>query len=43
MSFAWPLALLLLLAVPLLLGAYVWQLRRRRAQAVRFSNVALVR
>ena len=42
-SFAWPLALLLLLAVPLLLGAYVWQLRRRRAQAVRFSNVALVR
>jgi Ca-activated chloride channel family protein len=42
-SFAWPLALLLLLAVPLLLGAYLWQLRRRRAQAVRFSNVALVR
>ena len=43
MSFAWPLALLLLLAVPLLLGAYLWQLRRRRAQAVRFSHVALVR
>jgi Ca-activated chloride channel homolog len=42
-SFAWPLALLLLLAVPLLLGAYLWQLRRRRGQAVRFSNVALVR
>ena len=43
MSFAWPLALLLLLAVPLLLAAYLWQLRRRRKQAVRFSSVALIR
>ena len=30
MSFAQPLLLGLLLAVPLLLGAYLWQLRRRR-------------
>ena len=29
------------LVVPLLLGAYLWQLRRRRKQAVRFSSVAL--
>jgi Ca-activated chloride channel homolog len=43
MSFASPLALLLLLAVPLLLGAYLWQQRRRRRQAVRFSSVALIR
>ena len=43
MSFEQPLLLLVLLAVPLLLTAYVWQLRRRRRQAVRHSNVALVR
>ena len=43
MSFTWPLALLLLLLVPLLLGAYLWQLRRRRKQAVRFSSLELIR
>jgi Ca-activated chloride channel family protein len=43
MTFSAPLALLLLLMVPILLGAYLWQLRRKRKQAVRFSNVALVR
>ena len=43
MSFAQPLLLVLLLAVPLLLGTYLWQLRRRRRQAVRHSHVALVR
>jgi Ca-activated chloride channel family protein len=42
-SFAQPLLLIALLAVPLLLAAYVWQLRRRRRRAVRFSNVALLR
>jgi Ca-activated chloride channel family protein len=42
-TFSAPLALLLLLVVPILLGAYLWQLRRKRKQAVRFSNVALVR
>jgi len=42
-SFTWPLALLLLLAVPLLLAAYFWQLRRKRKHAVRFSHVALIR
>ena len=35
--------LLVLAFVPLLLGVYVWQLRRRRRQAVRYSNVALLR
>ena len=29
--------------MPVLLGVYVWQLRRRRRQAVRYSNVALLR
>ncbi len=43
MSFDQPYLLILLLAVPLLLAAYLWQLRRRRPAAVRHSNVALVR
>ncbi|WP_270887257.1 vWA domain-containing protein [Pedococcus sp. 5OH_020] len=43
MSFALPYALLGLLAVPLLVGAYLWQLRRRRRQAVVFSSVSLIR
>jgi Ca-activated chloride channel family protein len=43
MSFSWPFALLLLLVVPVLLGAYVWQLRRKRKQAVRYSSIALIR
>jgi Ca-activated chloride channel family protein len=43
MSFAWPLALWLLLIAPLLLGVYLWQLRRKRKHAVRFSSVALIR
>ena len=43
MSFALPYALLGLLAVPLLVAAYLWQLRRRRRTAVQFSNVALIR
>lgn len=43
MSVTWPLALLALLAVPLLAGAYVWQLRRKRRRAVRYSSVALIR
>jgi Ca-activated chloride channel family protein len=42
-SFGLPVLLLSLLSLPLLTGAYVWQLRRRRRQAVRFSNVALLR
>ncbi|WP_214404075.1 VWA domain-containing protein [Pseudonocardia lacus] len=43
MGFQWPLVLLGLLAVPALAGAYVWQLRRRRRRAVRYSSVALIR
>ena len=43
MTFDQPFLLLLLVAVPLLLAAYLWQLRRRRPVAVRHSNVALVR
>jgi Ca-activated chloride channel homolog len=42
-SFATPLALLALLVVPLLLGGYLWQLRRKRKSAVRYSSIALIR
>jgi Ca-activated chloride channel family protein len=43
MRFAWPLALFSLLLLPALLGAYVWQIRRRRRRAVTYSSVALIR
>jgi Ca-activated chloride channel homolog len=43
MSFSWPLALLTLLSVPILLGIYVWQLRKKRKSAVVFSNLALIK
>jgi Ca-activated chloride channel family protein len=42
-SFDQPYLLLGLLAVPILLAAYLWQTRRRKPAAVRHSNVALVR
>jgi Ca-activated chloride channel family protein len=42
-SFGLPVLLMTVLCVPLLAGIYVWQLRRRQRQAVRYSNVALVR
>jgi Ca-activated chloride channel homolog len=43
MSFAWPTALLALLAIPLVLGVAWWTRRRRRRAAVRVTSVALVR
>jgi Ca-activated chloride channel family protein len=43
MTFAWPFALLLTLAVPLVLGVYLVTMRRRRKQAVSYSSVALLR
>lgn len=42
MSFAWPLALLGLVVVPLLAGGYVLLLRRRQRAAERFVTPALV-
>lgn len=43
MSFRWPLATLGVVAVPLVLAAYWWSMRRRRSRAVRWSSVALLR
>jgi Ca-activated chloride channel homolog len=43
MSFTWPEALWLLLAVPALAGGYALLLRRRGRAAMRYANVAVVR
>jgi Ca-activated chloride channel homolog len=43
MSFVWPEALWLLLAVPALVGLYVLLLRRKSRQAMRYASLALMR
>jgi Ca-activated chloride channel homolog len=43
MTFQWPLMLLSLLLLPLLAGLYLLAQRRRRAYAVRFTNLALLK
>jgi Ca-activated chloride channel family protein len=42
-SFDWPLALWLLLLVPLMIAGYILLIRRRRKSAFRYSNLALVK
>jgi Ca-activated chloride channel family protein len=42
-SFIWPLSLVAFVAVPLVLGAYLFALRRRRRRAVTYSSLALLR
>jgi Ca-activated chloride channel family protein len=43
MSFEWPMALWLLLAVPGLVAAYLWLKRRRKKVALRYASLAIVR
>lgn len=43
MRFLWPSMLWLLAAVPLLIGTYVYALRRRSRAAVRYASIGLVR
>ncbi len=43
MKFLWSTALCLLILIPLMTGAYIWFLRRRRRFAVRFSSISLIR
>ena len=43
MNFFWPWLLLFLVLIPLILGVYVWMLRRKRKFAVRYSSLSLIR
>ena len=43
MSFEWPMALWLLLAVPGLVAAYLWLKKRRKKVALRYASLAVVR
>jgi Ca-activated chloride channel homolog len=43
MKFLWPEMFWLLLALPLLIGLYVWVLRRKKKAAVRYANLGLVK
>ncbi len=43
MTFIWPLLLFTLILIPLLIGAYIWLLRRRKKMAVSYANLALVK
>jgi len=43
MTFLWPEMLYLLLLAPLLLGLYLWLLRRKKKAAVRYASLAMVR
>ena len=43
MDVLWPGFLVLLGLIPLIVGAYIWMLRRRRRSAVRYSSLALIR
>lgn len=43
MDLLWPGSLILLGLVPILIGIYIWILRRRRRFVVRYSSLALVR
>ena len=42
MTFVWPELLWLLLAVPVLVALYLWQLRRKRRAALRYASLTLV-
>ena len=43
MTFIWMDMLWLLVLVPLLIGAYIWLLRRRKKAALRYANLAIVK
>ena len=43
LNFLWPAMLWGLVALPLLVGAYVWLLRRRKRSALRFASLSIVK
>ncbi len=42
-TFAWPELLWLLLLLPVLVGLYVWLLRRKKRAAVRYANLGMIK
>jgi len=42
-NFLWPEALWLLALLPVLVGVYVWLLRRKRKSAVRYANLGMIK
>lgn len=43
MFFQWPFMLLLLLAIPVLIAAYIWFQRRRKKYVVRYASLSLIK
>jgi Ca-activated chloride channel family protein len=43
MNMLWPGFLYLLIIIPLIVAAYIWQLRRRKRFAIRYSSLSLIR
>src|SRR5438132_4896486 len=43
MTFLWPTSLFFLVAVPVLLGLYIWSQRRRQRYALRYASLSLVK
>ena len=43
MTFLWPQFLWLLLALPLLVGLYLWLLRRKKKLALRYASLSIVK
>ncbi len=43
MNFLWPQFLWLLLVAPLLVGAYIWLLRRKKKSALRYASLSIVK
>ena len=43
MEFIWPFMLLLLLAIPALIGIYIWVQRRRQRYALRYASLSLIK
>ncbi|HEY1328874.1 MAG TPA: VWA domain-containing protein [Casimicrobiaceae bacterium] len=43
MTFLWPHMLYLLAGVPVVIALYLWMLRRKKAQAVRYASLGLIR
>lgn len=43
MNLLWPGFLLLLGIIPIIIGVYIWMMRRRRRYAIRYSSLSLVR